>query len=72
MRPTAIIFSELQCLLVPYINPAKHVPGVQIVHTLGAISFHSNEENFKKSSKTIKHVVQTGLMLMSFAPIDSW
>ena len=55
MRPTAYIFSMCQCLVVPYIDPAKHVPGVKIGHALGVISFHTyNRGNFKKSSKTHK------------------
>ena len=29
MRPTAHIFSMKQSLVVPYINPANHAPGVQ-------------------------------------------
>ena len=35
MRPT---FSMLQCLVVPYIDPANHDRGVQIDHTLGVIN----------------------------------
>ena len=37
-RPKACIFSMQQCLVVPYINPANHVPGVQIGYTPGASS----------------------------------
>ena len=37
MRPTAHIFSMLQCVVVPYINPANDAPGVQIGHALGVI-----------------------------------
>ena len=37
MRPTAYIFSMLQCLVVLYINPANHTPGVQIGHTLDGL-----------------------------------
>ena len=29
MRPIAYIFSQLQCLVVPYIDPANQVPGVR-------------------------------------------
>ena len=37
MRPTGHIFSMQQCLVVPYINPAIHAPGVQTGHATGVI-----------------------------------
>ena len=40
MRPTAYILSMLQCLVIPYINPANQVPGVKTDHTLGINSSH--------------------------------
>ena len=39
MRPIAI-FSMLQCLVVPYINPTNEVPEVKTCHTLGINSSH--------------------------------
>ena len=40
MRPTPYIFGMLQCLVVPYINPANQGPGVQTGPTLGIKNFH--------------------------------
>ena len=37
MRPTAHLFSMLQCVVVPYISPANHAPGVQISNALGVL-----------------------------------
>ena len=37
MRPSAYIFSMLQCIVFPFINPANHDPGVQIGHCMGVI-----------------------------------
>ena len=33
-------FSILECLLISYINPANHTPGVQIGHSMGVIYSH--------------------------------
>ena len=38
LNSKACIFSMQQCLVVPYINPANHVPGVQIGYAPGASS----------------------------------
>ena len=39
IRPTYYILSMLQCLVVPYINPADQVPGIK-GHILGINSSH--------------------------------
>ena len=36
MRPRAFIFCVKQCLVSPFIIPANHDPGVQIIHAPGA------------------------------------
>ena len=50
MKPTASIFSMLQCKVVHYVNPANHAPGVQIGrhYTLGAICSHGLIKNYQK------------------------
>ena len=39
-RPTALIFSMWQWLMVLYINCASHAPGVKFGHAPGVDSFH--------------------------------
>ena len=38
MRPTVYILSMLQCLVVPYTNPANQAPGAQSGHALGSLA----------------------------------
>ena len=35
MKPPAYEFSLVQCLVFAYVNPANHVSGVQIGHSMG-------------------------------------
>ena len=39
MTPTAYIFCMLQCLVVPYINPANQAPRAQTGHAPGGHLF---------------------------------
>ena len=53
MRPTAYKLGMKQCLVVPYINPANHAPGVQTSPIPGIKSFHRlmMEKTLNKSAK---------------------
>ena len=53
MRPRANIFSMQQYLVVSYVKPANHAPGVQIGHAPGVIS--SQTYNWEKKNLLWNH-----------------
>ena len=65
MRPTAYIFGMYQCLVVPFINPANHTPGVQIGHPSEVFSSHRliMGKTFKTFFKAMRLLLTPGAWL---------
>ena len=59
MRPTPYRFGVLQFLVVTYINPANHAPGVRTCSALVIKSFHrlTMEKPLKASSESVSPTV---------------
>ena len=60
MRPLAYIFSILQCIVFPYVNPVNRAPGVRIGHSMGVIFYHRLviKKTLKIFSETIRLTTQ--------------
>ena len=61
-RPTAYIFDIKQCIVVLYIHPANHAPGVQTGHTLGALSSIEYKWKNSKTMRPTAYIIRKDLL----------